>query len=203
MNFMFYVCFVAFTENMAAIKARIKIDVEATIDKRKPFNIIVDECDDQSTPGGLVNIEYNSDPRLKSKVLAPVYIKHSLDAITLQTMIIETMQSYGLKMKKVNGFYGDSTGYVQKCFSNLRIIYVFATDFPDPSHLLALPMKNLLLGSTKELSDEFSDVYDFIIKSNQHFSKSKERKNDYRQAIKQRGLTVKEILRVLGDMKIK
>ena len=109
---------------MRAVKDRVKAALEPFIDKQESFNIIVDECDDPSKAGGIVNVLYNADPNKKSICLESTYIPYSLDHVELSQIVQEVLRDYKLKYKKCNGIYGDSTAYKQSLNYVKQLLYL-------------------------------------------------------------------------------
>eukprot|EP01083_Nonionella_stella_P105642 304001_1 len=126
-------------------QARERVDEVITkwIDREKPFNIIVDECDDESKPGGMLHIMYNANNDEKSVLLQAVYIDDSLNQHDLVQLVDSSIKKHQFKNRKLSGLYGDSTAYVVAAIRKLQNLYVFAVHFPDCSHLLVLPIKEL------------------------------------------------------------
>ena len=226
-EFVFCLAFTAaFSKQMPETKSHIIDTIKQEINRIDPFNFIIDESDDSSTSGGMTNILYVADARSKPLLLDSIYLKHSMNAATFGVIIQQTAQKYDLDVVLCNGIFGDSTNYVGKGSNNAFGILIFAIEFPDPSHLLAIPIKNVFERKQKKrknrnnnsnendinndnivesnrkikfLKEFFSDVYDLIQKAAEYFRHSNERKNDYKKVSKSRKLTIEEIKKILNN----
>ena len=77
-----------------------------------------------------------------------------------------------------NGLYGDSASYVMGSYKQLESLLIFAITFPDPAHLLTLPIKGIFDSASSApsiIKDFFHDVYAFVIEAHNFFKNSKQR----------------------------
>ena len=172
---------------MVEIKVLITDALKTLIVKGDAFNIICDEADDTSHPGGMVNICYSTDPTKKSKTLACIYIKSALTASRMTELINGVLRDFNLDYRRCNGLYGDSASYVMGSYQQLESLLIFAITFPDPAHLLALPIKGIFDSASSApsiIKDFFHDVYAFVIETRNFFKNSKKKKHAYRDGIK-------------------
>ena len=186
---------------MADVQEIIHNGIDPFINTEDTYFIIVDECDDQSKAGGLVNVLYNADPTKKSILIHSVYVDYDIDAASLANIILEATTKHKLKKKNFSGFYGDSTRYLVECFVDIQIFFKFALSFPEPSHLLILPVKYIFdkdynIRYNLPFYTFFEDVMSWFVSSRNNFKNSK--KKNYIHEIKQRALTKQSIKKILG-----